>query len=115
MKMDGLTFVETVERLAEKYGVELKREEGDGSKTGQGAGSGEADRGAPGRAGVLRRAAADPDAAQARQFLTERGFDAAAAETFGLGFAPREGEALFKHLRAAASATTRWSAAVSRL
>ena len=29
MKMDGLTFVETVERLAEKYGVELKREEGD--------------------------------------------------------------------------------------
>ena len=29
MKIDGLSFVETVERLAEKYGVELKREEGD--------------------------------------------------------------------------------------
>ena len=31
MKLDGLSFVETVERLAEKYGVELKREEGDGA------------------------------------------------------------------------------------
>ena len=30
MKLDGLSFVETVERLAEKYGVELKREDGDG-------------------------------------------------------------------------------------
>ena len=26
MKLDGLSFVETVERLAEKYSVELKRE-----------------------------------------------------------------------------------------
>ena len=29
MKMDGLTFTETVERLADKYGVTLRREEGD--------------------------------------------------------------------------------------
>ena len=29
MKIDGLTFTETVERLAEKYGVELKREDGE--------------------------------------------------------------------------------------
>ena len=28
-KIDGLTFVESVERLAEKYGIVLKREEGD--------------------------------------------------------------------------------------
>ena len=34
MKMDGLSFVETVERLAEKYGVELKREEGDATRSG---------------------------------------------------------------------------------
>jgi len=27
-KIDGLTFVESVERLADKFGVELKREEG---------------------------------------------------------------------------------------
>ena len=30
MKIDGLTFVETVERLADKYGVQLQREDGDG-------------------------------------------------------------------------------------
>ena len=29
MKIDGLTFVEAVERLAEKHGVQLRREEGD--------------------------------------------------------------------------------------
>ena len=29
MKVDGLTFTETVERLAEKVGVQLRREEGD--------------------------------------------------------------------------------------
>ena len=101
MKMDGLSFVETVERLAEKYGVELKREEGDGYEE-------RAKGPARGKLIEAHRVAQEfyaeqlltPDAAQARQFLTERGFDAAAAETFGLGFAPREGEALFKHLRA---------------
>ena len=60
MKIDGLTFVETVERLAEKYGVELKREDGDvRDDRPRGPARGQADRGAPGRAGVLRRAAAD--------------------------------------------------------
>ena len=34
-----------------------------------------------------------------RQFLSERGFDKAAAERFGVGFAPRDGDALYKHLR----------------
>ena len=32
MKIDGLTFVEAVERLADKYGVQLRREEGDGPR-----------------------------------------------------------------------------------
>jgi DNA primase len=40
-----------------------------------------------------------PAAQQARQFLTERGFDGESAERFGLGFAPRGGEDLLKHLR----------------
>ena len=40
-----------------------------------------------------------PDALVARQFLGERGFDKDAAETFGSGFAPRDGESLLKHLR----------------
>jgi DNA primase len=40
-----------------------------------------------------------PDALAARQFLGERGFDQAAAEQFGIGFAPRDGESLLRHLR----------------
>ena len=42
---------------------------------------------------------ATPDAQQAREFLTSRGFDKDAAEKFGVGFAPRGGEELFKYLR----------------
>jgi DNA primase len=101
MKIDGLSFAETVERLADKYGVELKREEGDGFD--------DRPRG-PSRGKLIEahRVAQEfyaeqlrtPDAAVARQFLTERGFDEAVADTFGLGFAPRGGEELFRHLRA---------------
>ena len=42
---------------------------------------------------------ATPEALAGRQFLGERGFDQAAAEQFGVGFAPRDGEALLRHLR----------------
>lgn len=101
MKIDGLGFVETIERLAEKYAVELKREDGDGWD--------DRPRG-PGRGKLVEahRVAQEyyaeqlltPAAAVARQFLTERGFDGQVAETFGLGFAPRGGEDLFRHLRA---------------
>ena len=42
---------------------------------------------------------ASPEAVVARQFLGERGFDQTAAEQFGIGFAPRDGEALVRHLR----------------
>jgi DNA primase len=100
MKIDGLSFAETVERLADKYAVELRREDGDVRD--------DRPRG-PSRGKLIEahRVAQEyyaeqlvsPEAAAARQFLTERGFDASAAETFGLGFAPRDGDALFKHLR----------------
>jgi DNA primase len=103
MKIDGLSFVEAVERLADKYGVQLRREEGDVRE--------DRPKG-PSRQRLIeahREAQefyadhlATPDALVARQFLSERGFDQAAAEQFGIGFSPREGEALFKHLRAKA-------------
>ena len=102
MKIDGLSFVETVERLADKYGVQLRREEGDVREDRpKGPAAAAADRGAPGGAGVLRRAAADarrgrrPGSSSPSAASTRR-----RRSTFGLGFAPREGEALFKHLRA---------------
>ncbi len=40
------------------------------------------------------------DAEVGRQFVKDRGFDQAAAEIFGMGFAPRGGEALVAHLKA---------------
>ena len=100
MEIEALSFGEAVERLADKYGVQLRREEGDvrddRPKGPQRNRLIEAHR-------VAQEFYADrlgtPDALVARQFLSERGFDQAAAETFGVGFAPREGDALFKHLR----------------
>jgi len=100
MKIDGLTFAESVERLAEKYGVQLRREDGDALE--------ERSRGPQrGRLVEAHKVAQEfyaeqlgtPDALVGRQFLAERGFDQAAAARFGVGFAPREGEALFRHLR----------------
>ncbi|WGL51101.1 DNA primase [Nocardioides sp. BP30] len=100
MKIDGLGFTETVERLAEKYGVPLEHEEGDGRE--------DRPRG-PQRGKLIEahRIAAEffaeqlltPAALPARQFLAERSFDQAAAERFGIGFAPTDGKALRQHLR----------------
>ncbi len=100
MKIDGLSFVEAVERLADKYGVQLRREDGDVRD--------DRPKG-PARARLIEahRVAqefyagqlATPDAVVARQFLNQRGFDQAAADRFGIGFAPRDGDALLTHLR----------------
>ena len=100
MKVDGLTFVESVERLAEKYGVQLRREEGDDEP--------QRPRG-PARARLIEahkvaqelyaELLGSPEALVARQFLHDRGFDQEAALRFGVGFAPRDGDALVRHLR----------------
>ena len=100
MEMDGTSFTETVERLADKFGVQLQYEEGGGPRETRG----------PARARLLEahRLAGEfyvekltsPEATPARQFLTERGFDRETAELFGVGFSPRGGEDLLRHLRA---------------
>lgn len=100
MKVDGLSFGEAVERLADTVGVQLRREEGDAPERPRGP--------ARGRLLEINKVAQEfyagqletGEAAPARGFLTERGFDQDAAATFGLGFAPRDGEALVRHLRA---------------
>ena len=102
MEIEGLSFVEAVERLAAKYGITLKYEEGV-------APSG------PRRDPNLRQRLLEAhrlagefyathlstaaDAQPGRQFVADRGFDRAVAEKFGMGFAPRSGEALAAHLR----------------
>ena len=99
-RIDGLTFTETIERLADKCGVALEREEGGSfEERPKGPGRGklvEAHRiAAEFFADQLRAAAALP----ARQFLAQRSFDQAVAEQFGVGFAPTDGKSLFNHLR----------------
>ena len=100
MEIDGLGFTETVERLAEKYGVQLRYEEGGAPRRPSGG---------PQRPRLVEanKAAAEwyaeqlttPEAMTARQFLDQRGFDQDAAATFGVGFSPRGGEDLVRHLR----------------
>jgi DNA primase len=100
MEMDGLGFTETVERLAEKAGVQLRYEEGGAPRPRSGG---------PQRPRLIeahQQAAAwyseqlaTPEALAAREFLDSRGFDSDAAVTFGVGFSPRGAEDLLKHLR----------------
>ncbi|AEA26606.1 DNA primase [Pseudonocardia dioxanivorans CB1190] len=101
MKIEVVGFVEAVERLAEKVGVRLNYE-GGGSSV-------QRDRGTRTRLLEANRRAAEfyaeqlrtPEAAPALQFLTARGFDSAAAATFGCGYAPAGWDLLTKHLLAA--------------
>ncbi|HSE72464.1 MAG TPA: DNA primase, partial [Nocardioidaceae bacterium] len=100
-KIEGLGFTDAVERLADKYGVQLRYTEGDGPSRPRGPSNQrprlvEAHKLA---AEFYVDALSSPEALAARQFLSERGFDKEAAERFGVGFAPRDGDALFRHLR----------------
>jgi len=98
MRIEVIGFVEAVERLAERVGVRLTYE-GGGSSV-------QRDRGTRSRLlEANRRAAAfyaerlrSPEAATAVDFLASRGFDTAAAERFGCGYAPAGWDGLTKHL-----------------
>lgn len=96
MKMEHLTFTETIERLAERMGYPLTYESGGGSApTGERA-----------RLILANQAAArfyqdcldGQDALVAREFLTSRGFDRSAAARFGVGYAPDQWDGLRKNL-----------------
>ncbi|HET7174229.1 MAG TPA: DNA primase [Nocardioidaceae bacterium] len=98
-KMEGVGFTEAVERLASRFGVELHYEEGRPGAArdlGQRGRLIEANRLA---AEFFRAALGSADAEPGRRFLLERGFDEAAASRFGVGFAPRSGDALLGLLR----------------
>ncbi|GIG36739.1 DNA primase [Cellulomonas pakistanensis] len=99
-KIDGLPFTEAVEYLAGRAGVTLRYEEGGGPRPGHEPGKRQ-------RLLEAHRVAAEyfveqlltPEAAIARQFLAERGFDRAAADQFGVGYAPQGWDHLLRHLR----------------
>ena len=101
MEIEGLTFVESVERLASKYGVQLRYEEGEPTGPRRDPRQRQRLLEAHRLAGEFYASVltTSPDAQSGRQFITDRGFDQSAAETFGMGFAPRGGEALVAHLK----------------
>ena len=98
-KIDNLTFPEAVERLAARAGIELRYEQGGhvpGQEQSQRRRLLEAHKAAAEfYAERLHGGAARP----AREFLSERGFELADAERFGIGYSPPEWEALTRHLR----------------
>jgi DNA primase len=100
MKIDHLSFTETIERLADRMGYTLRYDESfSGSKAPVGNRS---------RLIAAHAAAAkfyqnllntSADAAFGRELLTKRGFDRAACEAFGVGYAPNSWDGLTKELR----------------
>lgn len=98
-KIEHASFVEAVELLADRVGHTI-------TYTGASATNIQRERGGRSRLIAANAAAAEfyaaalgsPEAAPARKYLTERNFDAAAAERFGCGFAPSGWDGLTKHL-----------------
>ncbi len=99
-ELEQLTFVEAVEKLAARAGVELRYEQGGAAPRQQ----------ASQRSRLLAAHAAaaefyagqlagSPEADAGRRFLADRGFDLAAAAPFGVGYAPRGWDALLTALR----------------
>lgn len=100
MDAEHLTFVEAVERLAARAGIQLRYVEAGPAPIRQ-------QQGLKQRLVAAHAAAAEFYAAQlataparpAREFLARRGFDRAAAERYGCGFAPEGWDNLTRHLR----------------
>jgi DNA primase len=98
-KIDGLSFVEAVELLARRAGIDLRYEQG-GYVPGQ-------EQSQRRRLIDAHRVAAEfyaerlrgPDADHARKFLNDRGFELADIEQFGVGYSPKAWEDLTRHLR----------------
>ncbi|MET8882305.1 DNA primase [Streptomyces rubiginosohelvolus] len=99
MKIDHLSFSETVERLAAKAGITLRYEEGGYNPSHQ--------RGERIRLIEAHQAAAEfyvralesPEAEIGRTFLAERGFDQEAAAHFRVGYSPAGWDHLTRYLR----------------
>ena len=98
IKIDGLGFSEAVERLADRYGIQLRYQEGQRPPRPRDTTCGPGCWRRTRRPGVLRRALAPPRRWPAGS-SSPRAASTGAAATFGVGFAPRDGDALYRHLR----------------
>ena len=101
MKIDHLSFTETIERLADRMGYTLRYEESTGTPSGPVVNRSRLVAAHVEAAKFFQNLLnTSPDAAIGRELLTKRGFDRAACEAFGVGYAPNGWDGLTKHLRA---------------
>ncbi|GAA3224423.1 DNA primase [Dactylosporangium siamense] len=99
MDHDHLSFVESVERLAGRAGLQLQYVEAGSAPVRQ---TGQKQRLIAAHAEAARFYAehlGSPGARLAREFLAQRGFGREEAERYGCGFAPEGWDPLSKHLR----------------
>jgi len=112
MDVEHLSFVEAIERLAARAGIELHYVEGGPAPV-------RANQGQKQRLIAANQAAAEfyaaqlttPAARTAREFLAARGFDRAAAVAYGCGFATDGWDGLVTHLRAGGFSASEMEAA----
>jgi DNA primase len=101
-KVEQLSFTEALERLAVKVGIQLRYEEtraGTAPQTHREERTRLVEAHREAAAFYAEQLAESAEAVPGRRFLAERDFDRDAATQFGVGYAPRAGEALWKHLR----------------
>ncbi len=99
MKIDHLSFTETIERLADRMGYQLRYEQGNFTPAPAGNRSRLIAANALAAKFYQEQLNTSPLAAHARELMTKRGFDKSACETFGVGYAPDEWDGLTKFLR----------------
>jgi DNA primase len=99
MKMDHLSFTETIERLADRIGYQLRYEEGNFTPAPSGNRSRLISANALAAKFYQDQLNTSPLAAHTRELMTKRGFDKSACEKFGVGYAPDEWDGLTKFLR----------------
>ncbi len=102
MDAEHLSFVESVERLAARAGIQLRYVEDDRSAPRTRPQQGQRQRLVAAHAAAVefyRAQLTTAGARPAREFLAQRGFDRAAAERYGCGFAPDAWDLLTRHLR----------------
>ncbi|GIF16189.1 DNA primase [Actinoplanes teichomyceticus] len=102
MDAEHLSFVESVERLAGKAGIQLRYDTDGSAPSGPRPQVGQRQRLIAAHASAVefyRDQLGSPGARKAREFLAERGFGRDTAEKYGCGFAPDSWDALSKHLR----------------
>ncbi|MGA1449707.1 MAG: DNA primase [Candidatus Nanopelagicales bacterium] len=99
-KVDNLSFVEAVEKLANKFNIELRFEQGSSNISDN--------RNQKNKIFEINRLTkefyqkflSNPEAEIGRNFLKSRGFDKNSADKFSIGFAPNSWDSLTKYLSA---------------